>query len=39
MRKRGGGGGRGGAKPYVHVHKHLYTGEVWGRAPPENFRF
>ena len=34
--KKGGGGG--GQSP-VHVHKHMYTREVWGHAPPENVRF
>ena len=29
----------GGAKPCVHVHKHMYTRGVWGHAAPENFRF
>ena len=29
----------GGAKPCVHVHKHMYSRGVWGHAPPENFRF
>ena len=23
-----------GAKPCVHVHKHMYTSGVWGHAPP-----
>ena len=29
----------GGANPCVCVHKHTYTREVWGHAPPENFDF
>ena len=28
----------GAAKPCVHVHKHMYTREVWGHATPDNFR-
>ena len=30
---------RGGGKPCVYVHKHMYTRGVGGHAPPENFRF
>ena len=28
---------KGGVKPCVHVHKHLYTRGSWGHAPSENF--
>ena len=30
---------KGGVKPCVYVHNHMYTRGVWGNAPPGNFRF
>ena len=30
---------RGGAKPCVHVHKHMYSRGVWGHAPPKILDF